>query len=668
MRSATQSQTSAASTASSSNIYLNLVLEYMPETVYSVARKWQKSKVAMPVSHTRMYVYQLCRALGHIHAAGICHRDVKPQNLLLDPERHVVKLIDFGIAKPQAIDDTDTHPGPTSLASLSFTPGFAAPERSKGAAANTLSDIYSLGKLLEALLENTPANLDLAAIVKQATANEPGARYPSVSAMSDDIRNYRTGYPVDARRSGPLYNLKKYFARRRLLVSAGALSVLALTTALGVTLVQYQRAEAERFAADQRFEDVRELATFMMFDLYDELEKAPGNTKAIEMLANRSQSYLESLEMDDRASLDVKIETGVGFKRLADILGNPKNQNLGQRTEAGNLLDRAEEHLENLLRENPENAKIRRSLADTKFANAVHKYVSDDDSERAHELAKQATALFEPFARAPEADYDDRSNFIRAKMMSAVPLPWIGRDQEGIAILRNVRSEAQNLVESDPENLAAKNLLGSMTVELARALVRYENNSGEPQDTLPLWDDAIDLRLQVYQADPDDVRPYRSLLSIYSERSAAYRGVDRYAESLEDLEAAERIGVELLEIDPDDSWLQRMIQGAREERIRTLTFAGQHDDAVQLVEELYPAALAEYETYFDNPGQVREWGYTQIIFANAYMEAERMQEGCEILRSARDTWTRVDKLSGISETDQNVSIHNLEILEARCAS
>lgn len=99
MRSATQAQPSAASSASSSNIYLNLVLEYMPETVYSVARKWQKSKVAMPVSHTRMYVYQLCRALGHIHAAGICHRDVKPQNLLLDPERHVVKLIDFGSAK-----------------------------------------------------------------------------------------------------------------------------------------------------------------------------------------------------------------------------------------------------------------------------------------------------------------------------------------------------------------------------------------------------------------------------------------------------------------------------------------------------------------------------------------------------------------------------------------
>lgn len=81
------------------NLYLNLVLEYMPETVYSVARRWQKAKVSLPIAHTCLYVHQVCRALGQIHAAGICHRDIKPQNLLLNPETQQVKLIDFGSAK-----------------------------------------------------------------------------------------------------------------------------------------------------------------------------------------------------------------------------------------------------------------------------------------------------------------------------------------------------------------------------------------------------------------------------------------------------------------------------------------------------------------------------------------------------------------------------------------
>lgn len=44
-------------------------------------------------------MYQLFRSLAYIHSLGICHRDIKPQNLLLDPETGVLKLCDFGSAK-----------------------------------------------------------------------------------------------------------------------------------------------------------------------------------------------------------------------------------------------------------------------------------------------------------------------------------------------------------------------------------------------------------------------------------------------------------------------------------------------------------------------------------------------------------------------------------------
>lgn len=80
-------------------MYLNLVLEYVPETVYSVAKMFNKAKESMPILSIKIYMYQLCRALGHIHGMGICHRDIKPQNLLVDPARQVLKLCDFGSAK-----------------------------------------------------------------------------------------------------------------------------------------------------------------------------------------------------------------------------------------------------------------------------------------------------------------------------------------------------------------------------------------------------------------------------------------------------------------------------------------------------------------------------------------------------------------------------------------
>ncbi|KAF7238125.1 Glycogen synthase kinase-3 beta [Varanus komodoensis] len=46
-----------------------------------------------------LYMYQLFRSLAYIHSFGICHRDIKPQNLLLDPDTAVLKLCDFGSAK-----------------------------------------------------------------------------------------------------------------------------------------------------------------------------------------------------------------------------------------------------------------------------------------------------------------------------------------------------------------------------------------------------------------------------------------------------------------------------------------------------------------------------------------------------------------------------------------
>ena len=80
-------------------LYLNLVLEYVPETVYSISRHHQKSKIPLPLLYVKLYMYQLSRALSHIHSLGICHRDIKPQNLLVNPENQQLKLCDFGSAK-----------------------------------------------------------------------------------------------------------------------------------------------------------------------------------------------------------------------------------------------------------------------------------------------------------------------------------------------------------------------------------------------------------------------------------------------------------------------------------------------------------------------------------------------------------------------------------------
>ena len=79
--------------------YLNLVMDFVPQTVYGMSRHYAKSKKTFPLLYMKLYTYQLCRSLAYIHSLGVCHRDIKPQNLLVHPETHVLKLCDFGSAK-----------------------------------------------------------------------------------------------------------------------------------------------------------------------------------------------------------------------------------------------------------------------------------------------------------------------------------------------------------------------------------------------------------------------------------------------------------------------------------------------------------------------------------------------------------------------------------------
>jgi len=79
-------------------VYLNLVLEYLPENLHQVIKSY-RSHGPIPETLIKVYLYQLCRSLAYLHAKGICHRDLKPQNILVDRKTHILKLCDFGSAK-----------------------------------------------------------------------------------------------------------------------------------------------------------------------------------------------------------------------------------------------------------------------------------------------------------------------------------------------------------------------------------------------------------------------------------------------------------------------------------------------------------------------------------------------------------------------------------------
>ncbi|CEF71166.1 Protein kinase domain and Serine/threonine-/dual specificity protein kinase, catalytic domain and Protein kinase-like domain-containing protein [Strongyloides ratti] len=135
--------------AKSDDIYLNLVLEYIPDTVSRIAKSYSGRRAVIPAPYVKVYIYQLLRALGYCHLLGICHRDVKPQNLLLSAETNVLKLCDFGSAK-------HLIPGETNVAYI-CSRYYRAPELIFGSTDYTTQiDVWSAGAVLAELLLGTP--------------------------------------------------------------------------------------------------------------------------------------------------------------------------------------------------------------------------------------------------------------------------------------------------------------------------------------------------------------------------------------------------------------------------------------------------------------------------------------------------------------------------------
>jgi len=138
------------STTEKDEVYLNLVLEYVPETVYRVLKHHTKAAQHMPMIYVQLYTYQICRSLNYIHnVIGVCHRDIKPQNLLVNPHTHELKLCDFGSAKQLV-------PGEPNISYI-CSRYYRAPELIFGATEYTTAiDMWSVGCVMAELLLGQP--------------------------------------------------------------------------------------------------------------------------------------------------------------------------------------------------------------------------------------------------------------------------------------------------------------------------------------------------------------------------------------------------------------------------------------------------------------------------------------------------------------------------------
>lgn len=146
-----------------------LVMELVPGEALSVALSQEG---ALDVDRTLDLAAQTARALHVAHLRGVVHRDVKPANLMVTPDRRV-KVTDFGIARPQ------DHEPLTATGQVMGTAHYLAPELARGLAATPLSDVYALGVVAyECLAGRRPFEGDNQVAVATAHLSEPPPPLP----------------------------------------------------------------------------------------------------------------------------------------------------------------------------------------------------------------------------------------------------------------------------------------------------------------------------------------------------------------------------------------------------------------------------------------------------------------------------------------------------------
>jgi serine/threonine protein kinase len=243
------------------------------------------------------FFLQICDAVSCAHRNLIVHLDLKPSNILVSEREPAgagtVKLLDFGTSKLIRADGD-----PTST--LMATPAYASPEQLLNQPVSTASDVYGLGSILYELLtgrtpfgkvsapvrmeaamrEAEPDGLtkavtqktatergmtlkrlrqvlrgDLSAIVAACLRSRPRDRYPSVDALSEEIRRYLSQNPVRVRRQTLLYTAGKFVRRHRLPVAVACGVALTVVASVGYAWAQQRQAlhDAERSVRMQTF-------------------------------------------------------------------------------------------------------------------------------------------------------------------------------------------------------------------------------------------------------------------------------------------------------------------------------------------------------------------------------------------------------------------------------
>lgn len=304
---------------------------------------------------------QAAEALDYAHQQGVVHRDVKPENLLLDAKGNLW-VTDFGLAQFYQEDANLTRTG-----DLLGTLRYMSPEQASGRAAvlDQRTDVYSLGLTIYELLTleraipgdsreqllrqisifepKSPRSIDksippeLETILSKATAKEPSERYQTARALADDLRRFLADEPIHAR-PPTLWDKSVKWTRRHKSVAVSALAVLliiAIGSFISMLLIAREQgktkkaydgekqkaieAEQQRIRAENSSKQARDAVGFFTRIAADEMDK-PEFVNVRKTMLEASLAYYQTFLEERKDDPTIRDELTTAQGRVSTIL------------------------------------------------------------------------------------------------------------------------------------------------------------------------------------------------------------------------------------------------------------------------------------------------------------------------------------------------------------
>ncbi len=594
----------------------------------------------------------ICGAIDYAHGQGVVHADIKPSNIIVDP-RHGVKLLDFGISGLIGQHNA-------SSSQRAATPMFASPQQTAHAPASKADDIHALGVLLDVLAADQAGfDGELAAIVTKARAPEPADRYASAGDLAADIERWRRLEPVPALPARRLRSLVFFWRRNRLAVSLWGAATLSLLAAAAIMTALYVQAEAARRQADQRFQQVRSLSSYMLSDLTDALERFPGVGGVRNELARRGRTYLEGLSQAPGAPLDVRLEVADGYLKTGSILAGMGKENAADPSAGKIDLAKAEAGLRDLMARTHGRDDIALSLAGVLVSRASIASRADNQPGLASSLYAEAGELSRRVVEHDPRSAKARLTRIDCLLGQAHLLSFQGRYPEVLTKVVAALAEIRAVPAGADRNLVALDT-GRALNERGDALYWPGDHAGALRSYL----DAARV-LDPASSPTPDVRVFDQFAFTTFNIAAVLDDLGRKREGLAWIDRG-AVVADQMRVFEDTPHAWRTVNIVHMQRAVALAGMGRTDEAITEAKTNVALRRTIAARSPHDMLAVRAVPVGLRILGDLYAQAHDQAAACATYVETRALWDRLSRQGGSLPTDTSSEIPFLDRQLAKC--